>query len=719
VTLADRATRTDAQDRYFSAHRILTTRGQDLLQQFRHEFVSSCDLAFQLLAQPPAQHAPAAFGELSLIADEDFEQELTIGKLSSRAHYNCSQQLTALDRRLAALRRGERIPQDDNPLYPKAVFTAFLSACKAQGACDQVELVLLQEFGHQLADTLPKVYQEINRYLVDRGVLPEIPLGGAVPFDIGTRAADTASNTGYAESVPTQSPPAALHDIPAPFPEAVAPAGAAIPNDVFTQIAYRLLSQAQGQGQIQPRPFPPAAPGYAPLPGQIRTSAQIIQALTELQKGDFDAQQFPGIDPRQTDPSAADLLRRLRGTPLIAWSHPMDAVTVDVVAMLFDMLLNDRELPDALRAQIGRLQIPILKVAMMDKAFFADRQHPARRLLDAIAGSATGWREEQLPRLIDKVRSICEAVLNDFDKDTAIFSTQLAVLAQFLKDEEEKGNEATERRRGDVERAERNSRVREDVSAQILRHASDPDLPDLVRDFLDRSWRIVLVKAYLRPDDNHQAWQDAVTTMDDLVWSVAPKATAAERHRLFEALPDILTRLRRGLASVDLENDWDHFFTHLMHRHIDAIRPDPLATAPRQPDRFEQPQGRPSPTPAQAPPVSNPVTATEGPAPTPKANRNEHYLQVARGLDLGAWIEFKSARGTRQAMRLNWASQQRGAYLFANLHGDDSLIVATTRLAERLSDGTARILSRDSLTERAVAQLMTMVAGDQAPVPAD
>ena len=80
----------------------------------------------------------------------------------------------------------------------------------------------------------------------------------------------------------------------------------------------------------------------------------------------------------------------------------MDAVTVDVVAMLFDLLLNDRELPDALRAQIGRLQIPVLKVAMMDKAFFADRQHPARRLLDTIAGSATGWRDEELPRLVEQ-----------------------------------------------------------------------------------------------------------------------------------------------------------------------------------------------------------------------------------------------------------------------------------------------------------------------------
>ena len=216
-----------------------------------------------MLAKPLVQRTPAPFGELSLIADEDFEQELTIGRLSSRANYNCSQQLTALDRRLAALRRGERIAQDENPLYPKAVFAAFLVACKAQGACDQVELVLLQEFGHQIADALPKVYQEINRYLVDRGVLPGIPLGGAAPFDIGTRAADNATNTGYAESAATPPPPTALRNIPVPFPDPVVHTGTTIPSDVFAQIAYRLLS-SQGQSQGQPRRLPQGRTRFCP-----------------------------------------------------------------------------------------------------------------------------------------------------------------------------------------------------------------------------------------------------------------------------------------------------------------------------------------------------------------------------------------------------------------------------------------------------------------------
>ena len=66
-------------------------------------------------------------------------------------------------------------------------------------------------------------------------------------------------------------------------------------------------------------------------------------------------------------------------------------------------------------------------------------------------------------------------------------------------------------------------------------------------------------------------------------------------------------------------------------------------------------------------------------------------------------------------MRLNWCSEQRGAYLFSNLQGDDTLIVATTSLAEQLRDGSARILSRDSLTERAVDRLLTRVSESTIP----
>jgi hypothetical protein len=70
---------------------------------------------------------------------------------------------------------------------------------------------------------------------------------------------------------------------------------------------------------------------------------------------------------------------------------PIDVMTLDIVALLFDFILDDQRIPDALKALIGRLQIPVLKVAMLDKDFFSHKTHPARLLLDALAAAAFGW----------------------------------------------------------------------------------------------------------------------------------------------------------------------------------------------------------------------------------------------------------------------------------------------------------------------------------------
>jgi hypothetical protein len=706
LAFAERAISTEAQHRFFAAHGILAKRGQELLQRFRVEFISACDAALLALDRPRIQPATEDASELCLVADDDFERELTIGKLSARADYNCSQQLTALERRVAALRQGRRVTQIDNPLWPKAIFTAFLAACQDHGASDQVDLTLLQEFAHQITNALPNIYQEINRYLAEHNVLPNMPLGASRPVDMGVPLpADRAKPACIPQLSPAPESTAPRPGSTATFPGS----GFAVPGDVFTQLADRLLeSQALSLRPAPRAPKPTSDPTYSP--------AQVIEALTQLQKGATDAQCLPGIDPQQLDPSAGNLLRRIRSTPLIAWSQPVDAITVDVVAMLFDLILNDRELPGALRAQIGRLQIPVLKVAMLDKGFFSNRQHPARRLLDGIAGAATGWEEQELPRLTEKLRTIVEAVLDGFDEDVAIFSTQLAVLEAFLADEEKRGAEAASKLQEEVEQEDSNALARQAVAEQVQRHTANQQLPDLIRDFLERLWQQVLVEVYQHAGASSQGWKEAIATMDALVWSVTPKTAEEERRRLLDTLPGLLHRLRSGLTSVDLADEWDGFFTRLVRMHVEAIHPDQART--EGPAKAGTRGPPPAPLQLRNPPAVAASTQAQDvvrPPSEPTASGEEPYLELARGLSVGCWIEFRSSRGNKRAMRLNWCSEQRGAYLFSNLQGDDTLIVATTSLAEQLRDGSARILSRDSLTERAVDRLLTRVSGSAVP----
>ena len=63
---------------------------------------------------------------------------------------------------------------------------------------------------------------------------------------------------------------------------------------------------------------------------------------------------------------------------------------IDMVAMIFDFILDDKHLPDPVKALISRLQIPIVKAAVLEKSFFAKKSHPARELLNSLARAGAG-----------------------------------------------------------------------------------------------------------------------------------------------------------------------------------------------------------------------------------------------------------------------------------------------------------------------------------------
>ena len=48
-----------------------------------------------------------------------------------------------------------------------------------------------------------------------------------------------------------------------------------------------------------------------------------------------------------------------------------------------------------MKVHIGRVQIPMGKVARFDKAVFSKTPHAARKLLEARAAASRGWNETQ------------------------------------------------------------------------------------------------------------------------------------------------------------------------------------------------------------------------------------------------------------------------------------------------------------------------------------
>jgi hypothetical protein len=103
-----------------------------------------------------------------------------------------------------------------------------------------------------------------------------------------------------------------------------------------------------------------------------------------------------------------------------------DEDVINLIAMLFDCILGDRTLPHSLRTLIGRMQIPVLKAALLDKGLFGRSSHPARRLLNDIATAAMGASDDgQREAVYLRLEHVVQHLLNDFDDDPLIFSDLL------------------------------------------------------------------------------------------------------------------------------------------------------------------------------------------------------------------------------------------------------------------------------------------------------
>jgi hypothetical protein len=244
--------------------------------------------------------------------------------------------------------------------------------------------------------------------------------------------------------------------------------------------------------------------------------------------------------------------------------------------MLFEFILDDRSLPDSLKALIARLQIPMLKVAVVDKTFFSRGSHPARRLLNEIASAALGWSahdDAQRDSLYQKIEQIVQRLLNDFVDDSSIFSELLADFLAFTGDERRRSELLEQRTRDAEEGSAKAELARREVEHALNERLLGKVLPEVVVRLLREAWSKVMMLTCLKHGNESEEWQAVLTTMDDLIWSVEPHEEPEARLRLLEMVPGMLKALREGMSSAAFDPfATGEFFSQLEALHVQAFQ---------------------------------------------------------------------------------------------------------------------------------------------------
>ncbi len=661
---------------------------------------------------------------LSLVDPDDLEESLAASNLANAIHNASGEEMFGLNHRIGVLLNQAELSAEDNPLGPDVIGTAIVNALRTSDCGLKVKLLLVPVLNKHLPERVKGVYQELNRFLIDKGVLPAIRVG------IKRTASPTDTPVGGQYAASEAQPPG---------------------QDLFA--ALRELLGGAGSGSIPP---PGGMPGVLAASPQLAPSLAnwvsgggmtpvFMQTLTRLQHGQVDGSLAQGLDTTSLANGQINVLRQIRNNGMAANMGQVDAMTLDIVAMLFDFVLDDSRVPDAMKALIGRLQIPVLKVAMLDKNFFSQKVHPARKLLDILAESSMGWDPEEGHEsgLYLKVGEVVQRILNEFDAEVDIFSAVLADFEHYLGEEKHRIDEATSRSAQVI--YTREQRELAGIVAQDAIHSQlfDKNVPVLIQDFLHSHWQRLLTKVYSESGEGGEAWKGAVEGMSELVWSIAPKTNSEERKQLVQCLPGLLRRLSDGLKAIEAPGEvQDKFFAGLVRCHADAVKTG-LKGSPAGPDGRETASDSPAWQPVPQPSFEGPHDFEDIPVLTEvvevdravlhdisvvpitsqhgeldeitigdvgwlagAAREGDQYDILVRQLKRGTWIELRQEDGSTARAKLAWISPMRGLYLFTNRLGQRAMSINAAGLAAKLREGRVQIIDNAPLVDRAVNGLL-------------
>lgn len=261
-----------------------------------------------------------------------------------------------------------------------------------------------------------------------------------------------------------------------------------------------------------------------------------------------------------------------------ATSNVQEKMTIDVVAMLFEYILRDNQVPAEVRAQLGRLQFLLLKIALKDNSLLTQKSHPARLLVNRIGSISLSIKQTEPSGVLitNEICRIVEVLLNDETENIDLFTQLLDDFDGFITKELRVESQKTESAIAGVEKA-RNRTLRFAHATEKLREALNGlTIDPVLRDFFENAWIFVVELA--DGEDKNRAYRYRLM-VPDLLWSIIPKVREEERLQLLALLPIMLGTLKEGLESIKWDEELKaELMNWLVNAHTKSLRLSPAAT---------------------------------------------------------------------------------------------------------------------------------------------
>ncbi|CAA0078574.1 Uncharacterised protein [BD1-7 clade bacterium] len=359
---------------------------------------------------------------------------------------------------------------------------------------------------------------------------------------------------------------------------------------------------------------------------------------------------------------------------------------INMVGLLFKFVLDDEEIPDKIKNLISYLHTPYLKLALIDKGFFAETHHPARVLLNTLARAAARWQDDW--RIYTRVEEAINTVLSRYEQDTSIFDQVNKQFSHFEKTLQERTEKAELRSLEAMRSTERREKARKQCVEDLREIIGNSPVPEVLVEFIFGLWLEVIVFNRLNLGEASSEYRDCLPPIATLVECFQPGFTRQklDREQMREHIQQRQANLKHiaeilkagGVSLLEAQQQLSQI-RDALHNTFEGQQ---LECA-----RLQLPE-------------------QDDAARIRDQNLQAQAKQLAQ-TPFGTWFEFTSDQEVTR-LKLVWRSPITQTCMFVNHIGVKARVLSIADLSALLASGDSQIIEPDkrSFFERALKSII-------------
>lgn len=647
--------------------------------------------------------------KLELVDDETLEENMAIHNMAEKQERQYHQDIFEVKSRIKSLYGCKNSDIEIHPLSPITISMAFANALTSLEIEFHVKLIIFKLFDKFVMANVCHIYKEINALLIKAKILP----------NLGYTYKRSRSSYGTTPNLNSRHTSLAGQEtLDGPEWDSV--------NNV-NNIDFGLRGFAPGQqnnnqsgASLLPTNF--GLRGYAPNPEQTNG---VIGTLTAMQNFISHEGYRDDIKPMIIGNDIIDGIHRM-GFSSIHGKRELDDKIINMVSMIFDFILEDSSIPQKIKGLLARLQIPYLKLALLDDSLLDIRTHPARKLLNDLTKASIGWDEQNNKTdLYEKIESIVDSILNNYEQDGQLFEKLHQEFIDYWKQDQQLNHIYEERTWKTTAGKERIEYAKKRVDAWVHMWCTRNETRKQVATFLNHFWKNTMLYCMHKFGEDSREWRHYVKIINALIWSTTPGKNKEDVKQLINITPLLIRGLNQGLLAVGTHpGSISNIFREFSKCHLKIIEEAHSQITSEQDSKDQEASNNN----AQKTIESLYQSSTEGNADTPDLEVNEtleslaedvtseiieplnntedeinqdEFFQQANGFECGQWFNFKLNNGNVIA-KLAWKSNITSNHLFVGRDGLRITEKTLSELAQELRCGNAHCIIQKSIFERAL-----------------